>query len=190
MGSTAMGAQAPRRGQAHEGPWFGVGVGASNNDLECTGCTSTSTSDRWEGGTGPGGFLAAGYALSQQLLLGVEANAGGTGGEDANASIFQYLVVAQYFPSASGGLRLNAGLGRAVYDLSRTGGSVSATGYAYRVGAAYDFVMRNRFALAPYVNIARTTVGQGSLEANGNAGPVTRLENSMVTQIGLALYRY
>jgi hypothetical protein len=186
----AADAQAPRRAQARDGFWIGFGLGASNNDLECTGCAFTGPSDPWHGGFGSHGFLAMGGALSQQLLLGGELGSATVIGNGRDATVGQLLFIARYYPGAFEGFHVDGGMGPAVYMLEGGGGSVEATGFAVRVGAGYDFALGRRFAITPYANVARTMVQQGSISATGTAGPVTRLQNTFVTQFGIGFHWY
>lgn len=186
---TVARAQEPTSGQRPGGLRIGLGFGASNNDLECTGCTSTGPDDPWRGPSGSGGFLAVGGVLSHQLLIGGEVNISGAESGKRGVTIFQLLLTAQYFPVASRGLNVTAGVGPASFQIGGAGGGVEGYGTAVRVGAGYDIAIGRRFALTPYATVARTSSG-GSLTSSGNAGPVTRLENRMVTQYGFAIHRY
>lgn len=180
-------AQEPTSGHRRDGPWIGFGFGASNNDLECTGCTSTGPDDPWRGPNGSGGFLAVAGALSQQLLIGGEVNISGAASGKRGVTIFQLLLTAQYFPVASRGVHVTAAVGPASFQIGGAGGGVEGYGTALRVGAGYDIAIGGRFALTPYATVARTFSG-GSVTSSGNAGPVTRLENRSLTQYGVAIH--
>lgn len=188
IAATALHAQGPRPAQRHEGFWIGFGFGGSKTNMKCTGCAFTGPSDPWRGGFGSGGYLAMGGALSQQLQLGGEVNSSQIIGNDRDATVAQVLFVMRYYPGAHEGLHLTAAFGPAAYVLAGRGGTVEATGFAGRVGAGFDFAVGRRFALVPYASIARTAVQQGSLSVSGTAGPVTKLENSIVSQFGLGFH--
>lgn len=183
------GAQEQTSGDRRGGSWIGVGFGASNNDLECTGCTSTGPDDPWRGPHGSGGFLAAGRALSQRLLIGVEGNISGAASGKRGVTIFQLLLTSRYFLMASRGLHVTAAAGPATFQIGGEGGGVEGYATALRVGAGYDITIGRRFALGPFATVARTFTG-GRVMSSGNAGPVTQLENRWLAQYGFALHRY
>ncbi len=191
--ATASAAQESPR-PARAGVWAGAGFGVARNNLKCTGCTSTGSDDAWKGGSGGGAYFAAGRAFSQQVLAGIELGVSGTSGGGRSATLFNLLLVGHYYPRAEGNFYIKGGIGPATYSLSGPyqglGGGVEASGWAAQVGVGYDIRVRQRFALAPYASIAGTTVRQGSINVSGSAGPVTRLNNSVVAQLGLGLRRY
>lgn len=190
LGATVLGAQAPRPAQRHEGFFIGFGIGASNNDLDCTGCNFTSETDPWRGGFGSGGYLAMGGALSQQLLLGGELSGSSVMSGERDATIGSLLFIAQYYPGAFEGFHVKGGLGPTGVMLQGDGSKVEATGFAVQAGVGYDFRVGRRFAITPYANIARTAVQQGSLTMSGSSGTVTRLENRVLAQFGIGFNWY
>jgi hypothetical protein len=175
---------------SRDGFWIGFGLGASTNDLECTGCLYTGASDPWRGGFGSGGFLAMGGAVSPQLLLGGETAVASVIGENRDASIASLLFLVKYYPAIYEGFHVSGAMGPTVFLLEGNGSSVEASGFAVRAGVGYDLAMGRRFAITPYANIARTMVQQGSLSVSGAAGPVTKLENKMVAQFGVSFNWY
>ncbi len=188
--------QEPPR-QIRDGFWFGVGFGIASNDLKCTGCNFTGPDDPWHGGTGRGAYYAGGWALSRQVLAGIELSASGTGGrpEKRNAILFHLQLVGHYYPSALGSFHVKGGIGPVSYSLEgpyqdQGGGGVQAFGWAAQVGVGYDIRVWRSFALAPYASITGTTVRQRSVTVSGSGGPVTRLDNRIVMQLGLGLRKY
>jgi hypothetical protein len=188
--ATSVGAQAPRHAQAHDGLWFGLGIGASTNDLDCSGCAFTGPSDPWRGGLGSGVKVSVGGALSQQLLLGGEISVTDVSNGTRAANTGSILFIARYYPGAFEGFHVEGGMGPSVFSLGGGGGSVEATGFSIQGGLGYDFRLGRRFALTPYASAARTMVQQGSLKSDGSAGPVTRLNNKVLTHFGLGFHWY
>ena len=192
LGTATLGAQASSRVQRHDGFNIGFGIGAADYDLKCSGCTTTGSSDPWEGGFGSSFYFRLGGAVSQQLLLGGEISAGAIAGpNDRNSSVGQLLFTAQYYPGAFEGFHITGGMGPAAISLQDSGPTqVEAIGYALRAGVGYDFGIGRRFALTPYANVGRTMIQQGSIETAGNPGAVSRLESKMLVQFGLGFNWY
>lgn len=186
--AAALGGQ-DRPRHARAGFWLAGGAGVATNDLKCTGCTFTGPRDAWRGGSGGGASFAAGGTLSQQLLLGVELSPSGTADSTRTATMFLLLLVAQYYPLAFEGFHLKGGIGPVSILLGDRGGSVEGRGFAVQGGVGYDFRIGRSFGLTPYANIAATKVARGIM-VFGNATSVTRLQNSRIAQLGLALRWY
>ena len=172
-----------------KGYWMSAGFGFAHNDLACTGCAYNAPNDPWRGGTGGGAVYAGGSALSQQLLLGLELNVTGVGREERDAMIFLLMFVAQYYPFRTGNLHLTGGVGPASIILGQKGGSAEANGAAALLGLGYDLRFWRSLALAPYFTHTVTNIRPG-VRISGNAGAVTRIQNSRITQVGTALRWY
>ena len=188
--ATVASAQQSTSSDRRSGRSIAVGLFASHYDLECTGCTSTGPDDPWRGTSGNSGFLAVGFALSHQLLIGGEVNMSGGESGERLVTITQVLLTAHYFPIASRGFHVTAGVGQAGFQIGGAGGGAATFGWAIRVGAGYDIAIGRRFALTPFASVARTSSGTNRLTSSGNAGPVTALRlknNRTVTQYGLAI---
>lgn len=188
-------AQSPPRHE-RKGAWVGVGFGWAVNNLACEGCNFTGPEDPWHGGAGGGAYYAAGGAVNQKLLLGVELSPSGTGDTKSRRSavLFQLLLVAQYYPNPLGGFHLKAGGGAVSYLLEGPnrgfGGGVQAGGFALQAGIGHDFRIWRGLAVTPYASISATSVSQGSISVSGSGGPVTGLTNRFIAQFGVGVRWY
>jgi hypothetical protein len=137
------------RPQTRQGFWFGAGLGyGSICGEECD--------ERTGGGSG---YLKLGGTVSRKVLIGFESN--GWAKEDGSITISQVngSGVVYFYPSATGGFHLKAGIGfvRATiaFDVPGSNQVISSTetGGGGLLGLGYDARIGRNVSLVPFFNI-------------------------------------
>jgi len=145
--TTALGAQG--HPQTRDGFWINVGLGVGS--LGCDDCTNRTS--------GLSGQISLGGTINPRFLLGASSN-GWTKSEDGvTLTMGRLVAIARFYPSATGGLYLNGGLGIARLDLGVSNfGSDGVTGTSAILGVGYDARIRKNVSLSPY----RTALARAS----------------------------
>lgn len=137
------------RPQTRQGFWFGLGLGYGS-----------LCGDECDERAGSGsGYFKLGGTLSQKVLLGFESNAWVKKESDITVSQVNGSGVAYFYPSATGGFHLKAGLGfvRATVAFDVPGGSQtissSETGVGGLLGLGYDVRVGRNVSLVPFFNV-------------------------------------
>jgi hypothetical protein len=149
--------------QARKGFWLNLGLGYGS--LGCRDC------DGREGSFSGG--LALGGAVSQKVTLGLGSN--GWYKSENGVSLTSGTLTAQirFYPSATGGFFLLAGLGAGSVRVAVSGfGSETETGFGALLGLGYDIRVGTNVSITPFWN------GFGVETSNTDAN---------VGQIGLGL---
>lgn len=149
--------------QIRRGFWFNGGLGYGT--LGCDNC-GTRTG-------GVSGGLSLGGTLSPKFLLGVGTTGWTKSENGATLTVGTLDLRMRFYPSATGGFFLTAGIGAGSAKVSVNGlGSGSETGGGAIVGVGYDARIGPMVSLTPYVNVF------GVKTANTNAN---------VVQVGLSI---
>jgi hypothetical protein len=162
--SSVAAAQTSQAGEAHErrGFWIAFGFGAGSGRTICTSyCVDTT---RVGGATGR---FAMGGTASAHLKIGGEAHGWVNMNDPALLeSIGNVTVSAYYYPSATGNLFLQGGLGYSAYADDDLQDKREAHGVATILGVGYDIYVGRSFSLTPI--LAWGTAWTGEVQLNGS----------------------
>lgn len=129
--------------QTRKGFWFNAGFGWGS--LGCDNCGDRTG--------GLSGGLSLGGALSQKFLLGVGTSGWTKEENGARLTVGTLDARIRFYPSATGGFFLTAGLGFGRISASASGfGTVSESGAGALLGLGYDFRVGKNVSLTPYWN--------------------------------------
>lgn len=149
--------------QAREGFFIGLGIGVGSFGCETCG-------DRQ---SGVAGHLELGGTLRPDVLLGIETN--GWTREEGGARLTHSNVsaIVQFYPVATAGFFLKAGMGVSVLETSASNDvysvSTSEEGLGLTGGVGYDIRVRSNFSVSPYAMFAWGSFDGGSAN-NGQLG--------------------
>jgi hypothetical protein len=136
-------AAAQGRPQTRDGFWFNGGLGLGT--AGCDGCDGRQSSATLA--------LGAGGTLSSKVLLGASIDGWSKSEGGATITIVTFLARMRFYPSATGGFFLTAGLGLGSVDAELTGfGGASETGTGALIGLGYDIRVGNTVSLTPFWN--------------------------------------
>lgn len=128
---------------ARKGFWFNAGLGYGS--LGCQDC------DGREGSLSGG--LALGGALSQKVMLGVGTNGWTKSEFGATLTVGTLVALIRFYPSATGGFFLLAGLGAGTIRAEVSDfGSETETGVGALLGLGYDIRVGSNVSLTPFWN--------------------------------------
>ncbi len=149
--------------QTRQGFWFSGGIGYGS--LTCDACSGSEA--------GLSGGLSLGGTLSPKVLLGVGTTGWHKSEDGVTITVGTFDTRIRFYPSATGGFFLTAGLGLGSISIDLNGfGSDSETGAGAVIGLGYDFRVGKNVSLTPYLN------GVGIKSSNADAS---------VGQFGLAI---
>jgi Outer membrane protein beta-barrel domain len=154
-------AVAQDRARQDQGPWFGIGVGYSMADFDCSNCGRTGREDNI------GGQIAAGGTLSDHLLLGIEGDGWIKTTSGVRSEFAAVTAAAYFYPSVSANFFLKAGAGLAHYSFSN-GSPESDTGLGLMGGAGFDLPIGGTLLITPVA-----TFNYGSMGDQSGARDVT-----------------
>jgi hypothetical protein len=144
------------RAQTRQGFWFGLGLGYGSLCGEDCDDRAGAVS----------GYFKLGGTLSQKVLLGFESNAWIKSEDDVTVSQVNGSGVVYFYPSATGGFHLKAGLGfvRATVAVNVSGVTVSSseTGVGGLLGLGYDVRVGRNASLVPFFNVLGGKYNDGS----------------------------
>jgi len=144
---------------SRQGFWIGFGFGGGTAGVTCEGCSS----DRFSGATGR---LAIGGTVSPNLTIGGESHVWvNTQDQGVDESVGNVSASAYYYPSRTGNLFLQGGLGVSVYSFDDGANTAEASGLGVILGIGYDIRLGRKFSLTPI--LAYSTALSGSLTFNG-----------------------
>lgn len=152
-----------QRPQTREGFWISFGPGGGSATFECDQCGAFP--DELKGG-GATFHIRLGGTPSPQVLLGGEISgwAKDEAGVESAAAIMAGVVY--YYPSATGGAFVKAGLGFTAYAADDNVDEFTSSGVGLILGAGYDIRVARNFSLTPVVNLIYG--GGGDWKLNGN----------------------
>lgn len=131
------------RAQTRSGFWFNGGLGFGT--AGCDGCDGRESAATLA--------LAAGGTLSRKVLLGASIDGWSKSEGGATITIATLLARLRFYPSATGGFFLTAGLGLGTVNVELSGfGSDSETGSGVLIGLGYDIRVGNNVSLTPFWN--------------------------------------
>lgn len=136
-------AASAQREHTRQGFWFNVGLGVGS--LGCDDCDDRTSS--------VSGQIGLGGTLSQKVTLGVMSS-GWTKSEDgATLTVGTLTAAIRFYPSATGGFFLTAGLGLGSIKASVDGfGSESEAGSGAMLGLGWDFRIGDNTSITPFWN--------------------------------------
>jgi hypothetical protein len=159
----------------HRGPFIGLGLGWGSARLSCNICTTERNEDI-------SGFLRMGLALSQQFLVGLEAD-----GWYDKATVSQFLgsagLALWMYPSRKSGFYLKTGVGVSKYTASDEPDHFKTSSISGQIGVGYEFGVYRGVSVGPYANFIGTTSSSFSF----NDTVVDGSANSSLIQIGVAV---
>jgi hypothetical protein len=132
--------------QTRQGFFIGLGLASGS---AAVGLGEGVSSDR-ESGTG--GSFRMGWTLNPKFALGLENNSWFKSDESGAATLGAVTVAGSFFPAE--GLVLRAGLGGG-YEGEASDGVGGSAGFAWTLGAAYEFRVTRSFALGPQIDYTR-----------------------------------
>lgn len=130
--------------QVRQGFWFNAGLGYGS--LGCQDCDSR------EGGLS--GAIAIGGTLAHgKLYLGAGTNGWTKEEQGVRLNVGTLTALIRWYPSATGGFFLLAGLGVGQVEIRVSGvGNASETGTAALIGLGYDIRVGRNVSLTPFWN--------------------------------------
>ena len=180
LASGALALPAPTQAAPPDaGRGFWAGGGAALTSVGFGGDAADAGIER-EGGLGLRG--GAGYAFTDRLSAGGEANLWAKETDGSTATIWTLSAVAYFFPSPSRGWWLEGGLGVLVLDESDIGNRGS--GIAVTAAVGHDFALGERWKLAPYFQ----AIFSGGVEIEQGGIGTGFTENPNLIQGGVAIF--
>jgi hypothetical protein len=144
---------------SRQGFWIGFGFGGGSAGVTCDGCTD----ERFSGGTAR---LALGGTVSPNLKIGGESHVW-VNTEDSNIdeSVGNVSASLYYYPSRTGNVFLQGGVGMSVYSYDDGSMTAEANGLGIILGVGYDIRLGRKFSLTPI--FAYSTALSGNLHIDG-----------------------
>lgn len=139
IGAGGVAAQHP---QTRKGFWIAFGLGFGSAQLKCDACSF----DREGGGVG---HIRLGGTLNEKLLLGGDVTAWTKDIEGVTFSLGNVSFIAQYYPTATGGLFLKGGAGFSTIQASEGGNEARGEGFGLSAGLGYDIRVGRNISLTP-----------------------------------------
>jgi hypothetical protein len=138
------------RAQDRSGGWFGVGGGYGSASFSCAGCGS---SDRQSSG---GGYVEGGFALSPNVLVGMEFDAWHKNSDatETTLSLYNLSGTVKLYPSTASGFFLKGGLGASFIRVKSVSSNVTVSadlgkGPGAIFGLGYD--IGGKLAITPAI---------------------------------------
>ena len=172
LGGTSLGAQ---QAPAHHGPFIGLGLGYGSAKLSCNLCDVSREGDI-------SGFAKAGFALTQQFLLGVEADVWHDN-QTISKLLTSFGVSLWMYPSRTSGFYLKAGAGMSRYSASQNNDQFKTTALSGQVRIGYEAAVAKSVSIGPYANF----IGTSSSDFSFNDTVIDGSANSSLIQIGVSM---
>ena len=135
-----------------EGFWLNIGLGVGS--LGCSDCEVRES--------GLSGGLALGATVSDHWLIGLFSNAWTRSEEGVTLTASTVVAGARFYPSATGGFFLNAGIGVGAVDLTIPDfGNYRETGTGALFGLGYDIPLGSAASLTAFWNGAAMASASG-----------------------------
>ena len=157
---------------------FGLGAGVTNID-KCANCGSEGTNTSFTG------FLRIGGTISPQWLGAVEAGGLYQSRAGYTARLLTVAAIATFYP-LSNGLKINGGMGGALFREDFATNENAANGIIWRVGAGYDISLKEVVSISPFVDLV---YGPG-LDQKRNGLATFNDMKLVLVQIGVSLVRH
>jgi opacity protein-like surface antigen len=143
---------------------FNLGAGGAMAKFDADG--GSIETDRE---SGAGGNLRIGYAVSPQVVLGLETSGWSRNEDEGDVESTWSLGLAAFgatwYPAAGGFfLRAGIGVGRAEIEWDAGNGQTVAgddTGFGLTTGLGYEWRLTRRFALGPQLDLNYVDIGDG-----------------------------
>ncbi len=179
----AVGTALPLSGQIaspREGSYFAFGVGAAATSIDkCANCGSEGTNTSFTG------FFRFGGTISPQWLVAVEAGGFYQSGAGYTARFLSVVGITTFYP-LSNGLKINGGLGGALFREDFAPNDNTANGILWRLGAGYDISLNEVVSISPFVDL----VYAPGLGQKRNRLTTVQDLNLVLVQIGVSLVRH
>jgi hypothetical protein len=164
----------------HDGFTMSFGLGNGSAGVSCSTCAT----DRENGLSG---FLSMGGAVSPSLVFGGELNGWSKSKNGADSRIGFLTGYAQWYPSMTNGFFVKPGVGMGSISIEDKttvpSNKLESAGFAYQIGAGYDFRMGQTWSVTPYANYIATTGAKAKL----NGTDIGSNLNTNNFQIGVGL---
>lgn len=136
--------------QERQGFWIGFGGGYGTADASCDDCEGEGREGSYTG------FVKLGGTLNERVLLGVEMNLWMKEEDDVTLTLGSMTGTVTFYPQASSGFFLKAGVGASFVDTDFYVGTLSVTtsktGWGVLAGLGYDLRVGRNVSLTPSVN--------------------------------------
>lgn len=157
---------------------FGLGTGVTSID-KCANCGSEGTNTSFTG------FFRVGGTISPQWLVAVEAGGSYQSGAGYRARLLSVAAVATFYP-LSNGLKINGGLGGALFKEDFGPNDNTANGILWRLGAGYDISLNEVVSISPFVDL----VYAPALDQKRNRLATFNDMKLVLVQIGVSLVKH
>ena len=137
---------AAQRPQTRQGFWIAFGLGYGSADLTCDGCAF----DREGGGSA---HIRLGGTLNQRLLLGGDVSGWTKVIDGVTYTAGNVAFIAQYYPSATGGLFLKGGAGFSTIQFIDGGQQARGDSYGLSAGVGYDIRVGRNISITPLADL-------------------------------------
>ena len=157
---------------------FGLGAGVASID-KCANCGSEGTNTSFTG------FLRMGGTISPQWLGAIEVGGWYQSGAGYTARLLTVAAIASFYP-LSNGLKINGGIGGALFKEDFATNENAANGILWRVGAGYDISLKEVVSISPFVDL----VYAPDLSQKRNSIATFNKMKLVLVQIGVSLVRH
>lgn len=137
---------AAQRPQTRQGFWIAFGLGFGSADLTCDGCAF----DRETGGAA---HIRLGGTVSPRLLLGGDVTGWTKVVDGVTNTAGNVSFIAQYYPSATGGLFLKGGAGFSTIQFIDGGEQARGDSYGLSAGVGYDIRVGRNVSITPLADL-------------------------------------
>lgn len=163
-----------------EGLYLALGLGPGVTYIDkCTNCGSEGTNTSFTG------FFRLGGTLSPQWLGAVEFGGLYQSRAGYTARLLTVAAIATLYP-LSNGLKINAGIGGALFREGFGNNENAANGIIWRVGAGYDISLKKVVSISPFVDL----VYAPDLDQKRNRLATFDDMKLILVQIGVSLVRH
>ncbi len=162
-----------------EGSYLAFGLGAGVTNIECVRCGSEGTNTSFTG------FLRIGGTITPQWLGAVELGGWYQSRGGFTAHLLSFAAIATFYP-LSNGLKINGGMGGALFREDFANNENAANGIVWRAGAGYDISLNEVVSISPFVDLAYAP----DLAQKRNRLATFNEMTLVLVQIGVSLVRH
>ena len=152
VGLFAMATTSTVQAQSREGFWIGFGFGGGSYGEEGV--------DGRE--TGAVGYLKLGGTINEKFLIGAESNAWVKQIDGVDVTVGSVNAVVYFYPSATSGFYLKAGIGGARFSASVGALTISENGGAGSLGLGFDARVGDNWSITPFFNVHAGSFDSGN----------------------------